>query len=282
MIKINNITYNNSSIQLKFVQFQELLLESTNSTVVWEIIKFPNSSNNSSYSPKFTIANNKKSTNNPERLRLDISGNYYIKIVERDLKGNYQKVDLYLQIVDLINKTSIPMVGETFEFDEENGWAKTIESNIQQLNQKNLAKIIKGFSENELELGNLVYITSVHEQNTSGFTFNIDNILNYEESQNIQLGIVVEKISLNLEEDEDNFIYVVLFKGILNVSENFSLEVDELERFFYDSEENELTSKSSDSFVGKFLVEERIIMMESEIYLFGTYQDIFSALIINP
>lgn len=282
MIKINNILYSDSTIRLQFGQLQELLLESTNSIVVWEIVKFPNSPNNPNFESSFSISGSKKSTNNPERLQLDISGHYYIKIVERDLNGNYRKIELYLKILDLVMKSSIPMIGETFEFDEIGGWGKTIENSIQQLNQKNLATVVKGISESELMVGELVYIQSIYEQNTPGFTFHIDSILNYHDGTNVQLGIVVEKIDLNLTEDhynvygEENYVYIILMKGILNVSEQFSLDVDDHQRFFYNVDDTILTNNPQDSYVGKFFNEEKMIMMESEIYLMGTYQNIFS------
>lgn len=282
MIKINNINYVSSDIKQQLKQFQEITLESTNSSVKWEIIKYPNSINNSEFEPKFTFSNDKISTHNPEKIKFDISGNYFIQIVERDLKGNYVRTQLFVEIMDLMNKSSIPMDGETFEFNSL-GWAKTVENNLQQLNQKKLAKIIKGVCEEELNLTDLVYINSIQEQNSSGFTFNIDNILNYQETQNVQLGIVVEKIDLTPELlSEKIYVYMVLLNGILNVSEEFIIETDLNNRFYYNVEETKITNDASDSFIGRFFTTERMIIMESEIYLLGTFQDIFSALLINP
>jgi len=265
MLTINNIDYTNAKIILDIDSFKELTLESDSQRVHWEILQYPNSTNDKTYLPIFEHSNSQSSIVSPEKFIPVVSGNYYLKVVERSSKGNYSQTNLYLKVSNSITDSTIPMSGETTEFDNEFGWSKEIEQNLQSLSQKS-EKIIKGRCVTELNLTDLVFIESVNETISSGFTFNIQNITEFTGS-NSQIGVVIEKIDMNPELilSEERFMYVILFSGISKVSDEFTILTDTNQRFFYDNTLKEISINSSNVYLGMYDDTHKIINIETNL-----------------
>ena len=267
MLTINNKTYVQHHIVLEFYQHLSINFLSTSSFISLEIVNYPNSLTNSEYTPKFEYSDDIKSTRNPEMFIPKISGHYYIKIVERDVAGNYAHYEVYLKIIDVAMKTSIPMHNEKSEFDSEKGWSKTIERNLQALSKNIGTKITTTVSPSEERmLGDIVFLSDIFPTDSSGYIFTCDLATEFNKSQT-QLGIIVDKIDIN-EEDEtpEKYMYNVLFSGMFTISDDdFEIDVDERHQFYFDSLNKVLTDDDSDEYVGKYFDNKKLIIIDFPI-----------------
>jgi hypothetical protein len=266
------ITVNAStSKKISTYQYTRLTLQSTTSTVRWEIEEYPIGLNNSDVI-KFEDTSNQVSISNPAYMTLVLAGTYVLKVTE----SNSTPVYIYVEAESLSNGTYLPYNGERDEIDNTNGWGNKIFKGVETalMNASNSAVVKTVIDVDTKVIGSsggsspdLVGILEPYSNETNNIIYNGNDV-----GTSGLFGIIIKKYSITNSNlfgagqplDGKTFFQVLQFGTVvLDYDCNISTVSPTDDRFFYNQSAGTLTTNTADTYVGRWDSTNYILTIEN-------------------
>lgn len=264
------ITVNAStSKKISTYQFTRLTLQSTASTVRWEIEEYPIGLNQSNVI-KFEDSSNQVSISNPAYMTLILAGTYVLKATE----ANSTPVYIYVEAESLSNGVYLPYNGERNEIDNINGWGNKLYTGVETaLMSSSNSAIIKTVADvNTKDVGSfggsspdLVGILAPYSNESNNIIYNGNDVVTAG-----LFGIIIKKYSITnsnlfgtgMDFDGKSLFQVLQF-GTVVLDYDCNISVDGDGKFYYNQGIGALTTSSSDVYVGRWDSTNYILTIEN-------------------
>ena len=264
------ITVNAStSKKISTYQYTRLTLQSTASTVRWEIEQYPIGLNNSDVI-KFEDSSNQVSISNPAYMTLVLAGTYVLKVTE----ANSAPVYIYVEAESLSNSTYLPYNGERNEIDNINGWGNKVFKGVETalMNASNSAIIKTVIDADTKDVGSsggsspdLTGILAPYSNEPNNIVYNGNDVVT-----DGLFGIIIKKYSITNNELFDSgkplngksFFQVLQF-GTVVLDYDCNISVDGSGKFYYNQGTGTLTTSASDTYVGRWDSTNYILTIEN-------------------
>lgn len=257
MFYVNGLNLSYTSL----TQGNRVLLTTTASSILWEIIKYPVSVNESSYTPEFGVSRALTSTTLSESLVINVPGTFKLKVTEDGGTPQF----FYIEVASPITGITPPFPGETTESDVTDGWSRKVEKSLQSLERESGNISFWGIESGSSHgLGALVGIYDVSSISSPKGLFELRSATSGDWNTSLrQLGIVVDRYETYSGSGE--YYYKVLMKGSEICPPTFAVSVDADNNFYFNISTLTLSTTSTDPLIGKFFSGNRVLILDAPI-----------------